>query len=395
MHWYQGPLSRCADRLHPVLWVWAALWALPHLFDVGVSWHFFRQGSVLIGSDGPGAGLHLYAAHPDLQIGPLTFLAARPLVALPPAVGEALAITFMMALGPALLLSLRHLMGGQRQRRDIRVLLAGLVLLPGWDELAVHYAHLDDALALALAVCAVHAVARDRSILAAVLLAAAADAKPWAAAFVALLLVFRGRRLRAAGAVWAAGTALAWVPFLVGDPSTLGSLRRFTIPVSPSSALHVLGVNAVSTPGWDRPAQLVLGVGLGWLLVRRGRWPGVLIMAVCARVLLDPGTYPYYTAGVLLAALVFDLLVTRALLPVTALLGATFLYLVRFQPLRLLVTQHDLAGLRAVFVGAAVLLTLTLPGRDGPLRPAATIPNAPHLEPSGDDTVPLPRTQAA
>ena len=37
----------------------------------GQSWHFFAQGGRLLFANAPGAGLQLYAAHPDLQIGPL------------------------------------------------------------------------------------------------------------------------------------------------------------------------------------------------------------------------------------------------------------------------------------------------------------------------------------
>lgn len=44
-----------------------------------ISWHFVTAGAALLGSDDTGAGLHPYATHPQLQIGPATFLAAAPL----------------------------------------------------------------------------------------------------------------------------------------------------------------------------------------------------------------------------------------------------------------------------------------------------------------------------
>src|SRR5450759_3366904 len=83
-------LSPPAERLHtPLLlqaldsawfpWVWMALWAAAQVGHALVSWHFVATGAALLSSDDPGAGLHLYATHPQLQIGPFTFLAAAPL----------------------------------------------------------------------------------------------------------------------------------------------------------------------------------------------------------------------------------------------------------------------------------------------------------------------------
>ena len=60
-------------------WAWMALWACAQAGHALVSWYFFTTGAGLLSSDETGAGLHLYATHPELQIGPLTFLAAAPL----------------------------------------------------------------------------------------------------------------------------------------------------------------------------------------------------------------------------------------------------------------------------------------------------------------------------
>ena len=49
-------------------WVWMALWAAMQVGHALVSWHFVATGAALLRSDGSGAGLNLYAAHPQLQM---------------------------------------------------------------------------------------------------------------------------------------------------------------------------------------------------------------------------------------------------------------------------------------------------------------------------------------
>src|SRR5665647_1860961 len=89
-------------------WVWMAIWAAMQVGHALVSWHFVATGAALLSSDGTGAGLHLYAAHPQLQIGPLTFVAATPLNDLPAWLSGSVAALIIAATGPALLLSLSH-----------------------------------------------------------------------------------------------------------------------------------------------------------------------------------------------------------------------------------------------------------------------------------------------
>jgi hypothetical protein len=150
-----------------------------------------------------------------------------------------------------------------------------------------------------------HAVARYQTIPAALLLAASADAKPWALAFVPLLLVLSRDRWHRAVLVWLAAVAAAWLPFVLADPRTLHA-GGFSIPNVASSSLRALGVTAASTPSWDRPVQLLLGAALGVVAVRRGRWLVVPAVVLAVRMLLDPGAYPYYTAGLVLATVVLD-----------------------------------------------------------------------------------------
>ncbi len=303
-------------RVWPALWLWLLAWAAPHFIwphtlNLGSSWNFFPQGARQLFSE---RGLHLYATAPNLQIGPLAFVVAEPLRFLGPSDGRYTAVVLMTALGPVALWLAGRLRVGGRAIDEQRLLLAGLVLLPVWCEVATHFAHLDDVLALLFALGALLAVERGRPLAAGLLLAAAADSKPWAVAFVPLLLALaQPLRLRAA-LCWLGGLAVAWLPFLLADSGTLRA-ARFRIPTAASSTLHVFGVHAARTPGWDRPAQALLGVAVATAVVYRGHWPAVLLAAIAARLLLDPATKPYYTSGLVVATAVVDLWLTDRRIP--------------------------------------------------------------------------------
>jgi hypothetical protein len=133
------------------------------------------------------------------------------------------------------------------------------------------------------------------------------DAKPWALGFAALLLMLPGWRAALRGAL-TTGIVIAagWLPFFLADPGTVQMLH-FTIVNTPLSALRALGVTDPRTPPWDRPAQALLGIGLGILAIHRGRWPAVLLLAIAARIALDPGTNKYYAAGAVVGAVLWDL----------------------------------------------------------------------------------------
>jgi hypothetical protein len=348
---------------------WSALWVGLHAHGAGRSWHFFAEGGRLLASGGPTGGLHLYATHPALQIGPLALAISAALGAAGPAAGRVAAIAAMSATGLPLLAAVWRLLPAPERRRHIRLLVAGLIFLPVWAELTTHFGHLDDVLALCLSVAAAHAVRRRQPVWAGVALAAAADAKPWAAAFVALVLALPRRDRWPALGAFAAGVAVAWLPFLAADPHTLMAAARFTIPNDYSSALRAIGVNSAGTPWWDRPAQLAVGVAAGCLAVRRGRWPAVILLAVAARIMLDPGVYAYYTSGALLGTVMVDVLVARWLLPWTTAVAAALLYAARFTGELFPFTPHELGLLRALFGIAVPALVLCLPERSMGRRP--------------------------
>lgn len=320
-----------------MLAAWTGLCSLVLAQPGGYSWHYFADGARLLFGQHPAGltaagGLHLYVDYPQFQIGPLSFLLARLVQPL----GVHLAQLLMLAVGAWALLELERLaellptrphggLGPLVSRR--RLFLGQLLLVPLWVELAVHFSHLDDVLALAFSLAAVSATARRRSGWVGILLGAAVAAKPWAAGFLPLLLVLpataRRRQL-----LWAlALPAACWLPFVLADPATLTATGQFTIHNAPDSALRALGVLTPRTPWWCRPSQLLVATAVGALAVRRGRWPAVLLAGVAARLLLDPGTYAYYTAGAVLAALVLDVLCPRSRRPVVTATAVVGLYL--------------------------------------------------------------------
>ena len=346
-----------------LLWPWTAVWVAWQLAlkMTGQSWHFFAQGGQLLFGTGMGTGLQLYAAHPGLQIGPLALAASGVLRLTGPGQGEIAAVALMSATGPVVLWAVWRLLPPAERGKHSRLFLAGLFFLPVWTELTTHFAHLDDLLALCFSVAALHAVARRNPVWAGLALAAATDAKPWAAAFVALIFALPRRQWLAALSAFTGGVAAAWLPFLAADPHTL-TAARFSIPNDPSSALRVLGVMSPRTPWWDRSAQLALGAAAGLLAVRRGRWPAVLLVAVAARILLDPGVYGYYTSGAVLGTIVVDLVLSRWRFPWATAAAATLLYAARMTHQLVPFDLHQLGVLRLIFAIGVPVLVLGVPG---------------------------------
>jgi hypothetical protein len=142
----------------------------------------------------------------------------------------------------------------------------------------------------------------------------ATDSKPWALVFLPILLMLPVRAWARAAACMLAAIAAAWLPFVIADHNTVAAMH-YTIRNLPGSALRALGVNDPRTPSWDRPAQLLIGWVLAAAAVWRGRWPAVILLGVGARIALDPADHGYYTAGVLLGALLWDALGTRRPVP--------------------------------------------------------------------------------
>jgi hypothetical protein len=289
---------------------WTVWWAWHMWPSSGLSWHFSVDGARLLLH---GSGLNLYADAPWLQTGPLSLVVAALLRPLPANVGKGVALVAMTAAGPLLIAALTPLVAPAGRHR--RMFIAAIVLIPAWTVLSVRWGHLDDVLAMVFAIVALRAVSADRPVLAGVALGAAVAAKPWAVGFVLLLLVLPRGRLRAAAAA-AAVTALAWAPFVLANPRTLGALHP-PVGLSPASGLHALGVRGVMVPAWGRTAQLLLSPAAAAAAVLSRGLPGVLLVSVAVRLALDPKDNAYYIGSAALAAVVFDLLGTSWTIPWT------------------------------------------------------------------------------
>jgi hypothetical protein len=107
---------------------------------------------------------------------------------------------------------------------------------------------------------------------------------------------------------------------------------------------------------------LALGTAAGWLAVRRGRWQAVVLLVIATRTLLDPGVYPYYTAGLLLGTVVVDLVLTRWRVPWFSVAAGALVYAARFTGELAPLTMAELGALRASFTVAVTALLLAVPG---------------------------------
>lgn len=281
-------------------------------FDQTGDWPTVKDGvHVLFGVERPWltepGGLSLYANYPHIQFGPLSLVLAAPFVAMAD-VGRVLLGVVLLAAGVATHRAV-DTMAGAAHDHDValRSAFAGVMFAASWPSLATGYFHIDDAIAMGACVAAIAAMRRGRGEVAGVLVGLATAAKPWGLLFLPLLWS-RGRASAVRGVV-AAGvtTALLWGPFVVGDTATLGAGKP-TTDVSAASVLHLVGVPLGLAPSWVRAPQMLLALALAAIATWRGRWYAAPMVAVAARMVVDPATFSYYTSGLLVATLVWDLL---------------------------------------------------------------------------------------
>ena len=309
------------------------------LVDHARSWHYLADAARLLfaGPSTEGSGLELYRSRPDFQFGPVSIILAAAFTALPGGIEEwtvmvvaSLAGVLTLALvadavGPGAAAPLEA--GDERTWHRV-LLLTGLAFLVPWLRLAAYTAHVDDVIVLTAAAAAVAGVARDRPGWTTAAVAVAVAAKPWAIILVPLCLVGDDPRRWWRAALAIAPAALSWGVFILGSPGTLGSLRGFVIAIDPNSGLRALGVAEPTTPGWLRPTQLALGLAVTTVVaLRRDAWPRILAAGIAARLLIDPATNHYYTTGLVVGALVWELHREPGRLPWRTAVGAVVLEL--------------------------------------------------------------------
>lgn len=322
--------------------LWVVAWYIALSVHGGGSWHFFVTGSRVLSDldDGSRSGLHVYAEHPLLQIGPVALGVAWALGWVSDGHGLPAAQLVGAAAGVVVVLLVR-LVARRVQTvagvagpptSDLVLLVAGICFAPVWLYAAVSSTHLDDILALTCGVAAVALATSHHPVWAGVTVALAVDSKPWALPFVIVLLALPSLRSRAIGvSVAALGTVLAWLPFFIAEPQTMRAVR-YTIATTALSGLHVFDVAAARTPTWDRPLQTVLGMTLAGVAVWRGRATGVILLVMASRLALDPGTNRYYAAGLATGALLWDLTGSRRRWPWWSLTVVLVLHFARWFP---------------------------------------------------------------
>ena len=322
--------------------LWSVGWFVAEAAHGGAAWHFFATGAQVFSDldDGRRAGLHVYAEHPVLQIGPFALGAAWVLGRLSDGHGLVAAQVVGTGLGVVVVVLVRRvaqqvlaLRGAVMPRSlDTKLLVAVACFAPIWLYAAVSSTHLDDVLALTFGVTAVALVMSRRPVWAGLAVAIAVDSKPWALPFAVLLLALPSVRTRTiAVGVAALGVAAAWLPFFVADPQTARALH-YTIANRPLSGLRLLDVVSARTPPWDRPLQTLLGAALGGVALWRGRATGVLLVVMASRLALDPSTNRYYTAGLAVGALLWDLTGSRRRWPWWSLTVLLVLHAARWVP---------------------------------------------------------------
>ena len=365
---------RVAAVAGPAAMALAASWAA---FDThrATSWHFFRDAARLVFAGAPahGGGLDVFLSHPEFQFGPLSIVAGAPFALAPQSLAVPAVIALGTLLGVVVALSVeaaatpgRPAPGGALA--PVAPLAGAVALAVVWADVGVRTAHIDDAIALAATALACAGVARGRGATATAALAVAAAAKPWALAFAPLAAAAPGRRrwLRPVVALAAAGAT--WLPFVLDEPGSVVAAGSFRLENAPASALRALGVHDPATPLWVRPTQFAVGLAVAGVLVRRGRWPGVVMAALAVRVALDPAAHHYYSAALVAGTLLWERITLPRRLPLATIAVAVVMELTAGD-----LHPSALAGaLRLALAAGLLLAALAVPGPGGPAYAGTT-----------------------
>ncbi len=335
---------------------------------------FVVAGHRMFGAD----GLHVYERNVDIQTGPISLMLAR-LLSTTPRNGFVACVLLSGLAGAA---SLRIIEWqalsrepASRRRIETGCLIGGVPLAFTWSKLG-GYGHLDDALVLLTGVAATVLALRGRTWAVAVLVGVAAATKPWAIVFVPLTMIdllpalaghARGLWLRSLAAPGLAIgiTAMFWSPFIIAAPGTRDAIRP-TVKVADDSILRMIGFADSTVPAGIRTFQVLLAIALGVCAVAARRSVSVMMVAIAVRIATDPGTWSYYTPGLVVSALLVDVLGMRRILPIASLTVLFFLAPSWLVPSSDLLAVLRLAGcLLAALFG---LLSERVPSSD-PMHP--------------------------
>ncbi len=261
-------------------------------------------------------GWSVLALNHDVQTGPISLAAAR-ILALTARNGFVACALLCMLLGVFVLRTLVRSsadVNDERQRTTLTIV-GGSLLLFSWAKLG-GYGHLDDAMVLAAGVTSTAMMRANRKWPAAVLLGLSIAVKPWAIVLLPITLYRTGSwRQRLEGpALSATIGGVMWAPFILFAPDTLKSMRP-TVNLASDSVLRIFGATSDDIPASLRTAQLLAALAVATIVAWRGRNSGVLLAAIAVRLAMDPGTWAYYTPGLVVGALVWDAYESRRKLP--------------------------------------------------------------------------------
>ena len=385
-------------RRYLLLGIWVAvlggvvLHASP---GAGGDWQTFKEGAQLLFSghtvtwqrgfvEVHGGGLHLYAEHPAIQIGPLALAYAEFAGLFGSATRYLTALTGLALFLPCLALlesAARRRAYLTEQRLQSATLVGGMLLAYSWVQATVQWRHMDDLFVATAIAVAIWAVAHERPWLLGVAVGLGVAAKPTALLLLPLLLAVKGRR-RVSVLTGLTVIAVAWLPFVVAGNGALGAGVP-QIPVEAGSGLAGLGLPVgAAAPSLLRLVQLGVGLALGAFLVVRGSPWCAPLAAFGVRFVLDPGVASYYPVCLLLACVAADLHARRAW---TAGLRTVVGWALLALPYRLpgmhrwitVATDHQ----QMMTVGGTAVLVLVAVGSGVRRRPVPDVRPAPHSQP--------------
>jgi hypothetical protein len=332
-------------------------------------WNYFVElGRAMLSSD----GLSVYARHADAQTGPLTLITAA-FFSILPRNGFVLCVTACAALGILSVWLTERFAPEWRNAysRRLATLFGGAIVIGWWSSLGA-YGHIDDASVLVLSLVALACHTRNRALWAAVAVGIAIAFKPWAVIFGPLCLPPgtptkwpSKRRILAGPAIAAALSALLWLPFILAEPSTIRGLSP-TVNVAYDSIIRLVGLSDFGDSRQLRVVQLLFASTVVLCAVIRERADGALVAGIAARLLLDPGTWTYYSAGFVLGALVWDLWRTERTIPLWTIAAS-----VAVVPDTLLPFERLRACLRLIGCVVAIVGVCVASNRRAPHQPLA------------------------
>ena len=278
-------------------------------------WHFYTEGAdALFGS----SGLHLYADHPLVAVGPLALVVTRGLML----VANDQARQVAAALATAAVLPAFVVIQQLSRSRHLWLLYWSPLVLVAWMDSSLN-GQPGDAWAMLAVVAAVAALARGQAGVCGVLVGVSVLLKPWTVPLLLLPLAFGPGRERLRGVTAGVLTAsVGYIPFLVADWHTLAA-GHTPIMLEARSSLMLMGGDAALP--YVRALQWGLGAAVVARLSLRGNAFAAIAAMAAVRLLFEPAPMPYYVLALAVGALLSDVADRRGVFTLWASLATLLL----------------------------------------------------------------------